>query len=127
MALLLDAGGLIGYDRRNKTVIAFIDKAQRDQIPVRTTTAVVAQVWRDGSKQVRLARLLAGVDERDLTNPRSRSIGVLLAASRTADVVDASLVDIAFDGDEILTSDPHDLRVLAEALGKRLTIVTVSA
>ncbi len=126
MALLLDAGGLIGYDRRNLTVVAFIESAQRHQVPVRTTTAVVAQVWRDGSRQTRLARLLRGVEEIELSVRTSRSIGVLLAASRTADVVDASLVDISLEGDEVLTSDPNDISLLARAAGRRLVIIPIS-
>ena len=125
MALLLDAGGLIGYDRRNTTVIAFIETAQRRQVPIRTTSGVVAQVWRNGADQARLARLLRGVDEQEITVARSRSIGQLLAASATADVIDASLIDIALDGDEILSSDPGDVSNLAVAARKRLVIIAV--
>jgi hypothetical protein len=127
MALLLDAGGLIGFDRRNLTVIALIEAAQRQQIPVRTTTGVVAQVWRDGSRQARLARLLRGVDERELSVTATRRVGVLLKAAQSADVIDASLIDIALDGDEVVTSDPDDLVRLAAAAGKRITVLTVSA
>ncbi len=127
MALLLDAGGLIGYDRRNLTVIAMIDTAQRHQVPVRTTTGVVAQVWRDGGRQARLARLLRGVDAQELSHDRARSIGTLLAASGSADVIDASLIDVALDGDEVLTSDPDDITRLAIAARKRLAVIAVSA
>ncbi len=125
MALLLDAGGLIGYDRRSTTVIAFIETAQRRQVPIRTTSGVVAQVWRNEADQARLARLLRGVDEQEITVARSRSIGRLLAASATADVIDASLIDIALDGDEILTSDPGDISNLAVAARKRLVIIAL--
>jgi hypothetical protein len=127
MALLLDAGGLIGYDRRNPTVTAFIETAQRQKVQIRTTTGVVAQVWRHGSRQARLARLLRGVDEKEITSALSRSIGTLLDVAQAADVIDASLIEIALDGDEILTSDPTDLSSLAHAAGKRLTIITISA
>ena len=41
------------------------------------------------------------------------------------DVVDASLIDLARDGDEILTSDPGDLAALAFAAGKTLIITPV--
>jgi hypothetical protein len=125
VALVLDAGALIGYDRRNGVVVAFIESAQRRQVPVRTTVGVVARVWRNGARQARLARLLRGVDEHELTVDRSRAIGVLLAAANTTDVIDASIVDIAYEGDEILTSDPLDIAALAVAAGKRLVIITV--
>jgi hypothetical protein len=127
VALLLDAGGLVGYDRRNATVIAFIEFAQRRQVAVRTTSGIVAQVWRGGSRQARLARLLRGVDERELSRSMSRSVGVLLGNAGTSDVIDASLVDIALDGDEILTSDPDDIARLANAAGKRLVIIPIGA
>lgn len=49
----------------------------------------------------------------------SRRIGSLLALSDTADVVDASIIEIARDGDEILTSDPGDIVALAKVAGRR--------
>lgn len=127
MALLLDAGALIAYDRRNEFVVALIESAQRKGVVLRTSTAVVAQVWRDGARQARLARLLAGVDELELTKKASRATGLLLAASGTLDVVDAGLVEFARDGDEIVTTDPADIAHLAEASDKKLFIVGISA
>ncbi|MGH8930752.1 MAG: hypothetical protein ACRDZO_09045 [Egibacteraceae bacterium] len=126
MALILDAGALIGFERGSRTVIAFIEVAQRDQVPVRTTTTAVAQVWRSGTRQVRLVRLLRGVDERSLDPAAARRVGELLAATRIADVVDGSVIDSAVSGDEVLTTDPADLAALAEAAGKHLTIVHVT-
>ncbi|MGH8897295.1 MAG: twitching motility protein PilT [Egibacteraceae bacterium] len=127
MALILDAGALIGFERGNRTVIAFIEVAQRERVPVRTTTAAVAQVWRSGALQVRLVRLLRGVDERSLDPSAARRIGELLASTHTADVVDGSIIDSAVSGDEVLTTDAADLAALAEAAGKHLTIVPMSA
>lgn len=123
MALILDAGALIGFERGNRTVIAFLEIAQREHVPVRTPTAAVAQAWRSGARQVRLVRLLRGVDERSLDPAVARRVGELLGDAGSADVVDGSVVDSAVSGDEVLTSDPGDLAVLAEAAGKRLTIV----
>jgi hypothetical protein len=56
-----DAGALIGFERGNRTVIAFLETAQREHVPVRTTAAAVAQAWRSGARQARLIRLLRGV------------------------------------------------------------------
>lgn len=126
MTLLLDAGALIAYERRSRTVRALVEEAQRRDERVCTSTAVVAQVWRGGPRQARLTLLLRGVDEVPLTSARARPIGALLAMSGTADVVDASVVDIANDGDEVLTSDPQDIGSLAEAAGKTLIVTLVS-
>lgn len=126
MSLLLDAGALIAYERGSVTVQAFLERAYRRKENVRTTTAVVTQTWHGDAKQARLATLLRGVDERDLTSDQARLVGRLLRRAETTDVVDATLVDIANDGDEVLTSDPGDIRTLAVAAGKTLIVTKVS-
>jgi hypothetical protein len=126
VTLLLDAGGLIAYDRRNKSVEASIERAERAGRDVGTTSGAVAQAWRDGARQARLARLLRGVHEVELTREQARRIGLLLGRSGTADVVDASLIDIANDGDEILTSDPDDIAALASAAGLTVIVTRVT-
>jgi hypothetical protein len=125
VSVILDAAALIAYERGSRSVQALLELAVRQAQPVRTTTAVVAQAWRDGSRQARLARLLHAVDEVALTPERARRIGRMLQAADTADVVDASVVELAVDGDEVLTSDPGDLRRLAEAAGRTLIITPV--
>lgn len=126
MALILDTGALIAVERGNQTVTAFLDDAQHHQVKVRTSAAAVAQAWRPGGRQVRLTSLLRGVDERSLDPATARRVGALLTASVTVDVVDAAVIDSAVSGDEILTSDPKDLALLAEAAGKRLRITRLS-
>ena len=86
---------------------------------------MVAQAWRNGGRQVHLVRLLRGVDERPLDQPAARRVGQLLGAAATVDVIDAAVIDVATNGDEVLTSDPQDLAVLANAAGKGLTIIKV--
>jgi hypothetical protein len=125
VSLILDAGALIAYERLHQGVRAFLERAERTGTAVLTTTAVVAQVWRDPARQARLSRLLQGVDEAELTQQRSRSIGVLLRAARKPDVVDGSIVDLAEDGDEILTSDPDDIAPLIAAAGKTVIVTPI--
>jgi hypothetical protein len=125
MSLLLDAGALIGYERGNLVVLGALAHAQASRIPVLTTAAVTAQVWRDRRRQVRLTMLLRGVDERPLDPAASPLVGELLRRSATSDVPDAALVALAVDGDEILTSDPDDIAALAAAQGLRVLITTV--
>jgi len=126
MSLLLDAGALIAYERGSRTVQAFLERAYRRSEDVRTTTAVVAQAWHGDPRQARLAVLLRGVDERELTSDQARLVGRLLRTAGTTDVVDATIVDIANDGDEILTSDPSDIRTLAVTARKTLIVTQVS-
>lgn len=125
MTLVLDAGAFVAYERGDRTVQAFLKRAYAIGVGVRTTSAVVAQVWRDGARQARLASLLHGVEEAELSRATGRRVGLLLAAAGCADVVDGSVIDAAVDGDEILTSDPDDIARLAIASGKTLIVTHV--
>jgi hypothetical protein len=100
-------------------------RAHADGVEVVTTTAVVAQVWRQPARQVAITRLLRGMDERELTTRRGRAVGLLLGTAGSADVVDASVVEVARDGDEIVTSDPADIAGLAEAAGKTVLVTPI--
>jgi hypothetical protein len=50
---------------------------------------------------------------------------MLLARAAGSDAIDASLVCLAQDGDDILTSDPGDLVELARAAGVRVELIPV--
>lgn len=125
MSLVLDAGALIAYERGDRTVRAFLERAGRTGIDVRTTTGAVAQVWRNGPRQVRLELILRGVLEVGLTRERARRVGTLLSRAGRCDVIDGSIVDAALDGDEILTTDSDDITALAEYSGKNLIVTPV--
>lgn len=122
MTLVLDAGALMAYEHGDRTVRAFLERAGRTGVDVRTTTGAVGQVWRDGARQARLAMLLGGVLEVELTRERGRRVGGLLGRAGRFDVIDGSIVDAASDGDEILTTDPDDITILAQHSGKNLLI-----
>ena len=122
MALVLDAGGLIAVDRLDRTVGAMLRVAQQDKLPVRTSAAVVAQVWRNGSLQANLARVLAGVDAATLDGAIGRSVGEILALSKTADVVDGHLGLVVQSGDTVLTSDAEDIKKILAARGVGATV-----
>jgi hypothetical protein len=122
---MLDAGALIAYERGDRVVQAFLERANRQGEPVRTTTTVVAQVFRRPSAQAKLARLLRGVIEITLDSERARRTGILLQRATRADVVDASLVEALHDGDEVLTGDVDDIVRLATAAGKTVIVTRV--
>ncbi len=93
---------------------------------------MVAQIWRGGrGPQVEVARLLAGVEVAAIDDALGRRAGVLLARSGQSDPIDASVVCLAADGDDIVTSDPGDLRaqiaVVDDVLEKRLGSLPVIA
>ncbi len=125
MSLVLDAGAFLAVERADRDVVALV-KGERaaGRVPL-THGGVVAQVWRGGGRQALLARLLAGVDVVALDEELGRRAGVLLGCAGCSDVVDAAVVVLARDGDDILTSDPQDLLVLAEVAGVHVELVAV--
>jgi hypothetical protein len=126
MSLLLDAGAFLAVERGDRDVVALVKRERLAQRAPLSHGGVVAQVWRGGSgPQAELARLLAGVDVKALDQDLGKKAGVLLGLSRTDDAVDAALVCLAADGDDILTSDTGGLRALAEAAGLHVDLVPV--
>lgn len=92
------------------------------QVPT-VPAPVLAQAWRGGSRQARLARLAAGCDIEALDEDAARRIGQIIGRAGTADVVDGFVVEGALRRrDLVVTSDPDDLAVIAAALGQRLEL-----
>jgi predicted nucleic acid-binding protein len=78
----------------------------------------VGQAWRNGRVQVTLARFLRSeeVEIVPLDDQLARSCGELCGAASASDVVDASVVIVARERqDLIVTSDPGDIRRLDPA------------
>ena len=124
--LLLDAGALIAIERDDRDVVALIKSELQAGRAPRTHGGIVGQVWRGGSgRQARLARLLPGVEIAALDAVLGRRSGMLLKTSRSSDVIDAALIALAGDGDDVLTSDLADLQPLAVAAGVHVELVQV--
>jgi hypothetical protein len=112
---VLDAGALVAIDRRDRVIGAQLRVLQQQATPLRTSAAVVGEVWRDGRKQANLARVLADVGVEPLGE--GKQIGELLGQTGSADVVDAHVALLVAPGDLVLTSDPGDIRALLQACG----------
>jgi len=115
LSLVLDAGALIAVDRADRATAAIIEAARLDRRTVIIPAGVVGQVWREGGRQARLARVLRARDVviEPLTDAEARAAGVLCGRADTSDVVDASVVIAARrHRATVLTSDRHDLEAL---------------
>lgn len=113
--IVLDAGALIALDRGDKRMIALLQRALTQGRAFRVPVGVVGQAWRNGRAQVMLARFLRseGVEIAPLDEQLARSCGELCAATKSQDVIDASVVILARERrDPIITSHPMDLRRL---------------
>ena len=111
--LTLDAGALIALERGDPKVRALLRRALERGLEIAAPTSVVAQAWRGGPRQARVARLLGDpvVDIPVLDDATARAIGLLCGRSRHADIVDVHVVLHARElGHAVVTSDPEDLR-----------------
>ena len=96
-----------------------------DQVPL-CHGGIVGQAWRGrGPRQAMLARALDGIEVRPLDRVLGRAAGELLARTRRSDVIDAALVLLAEDGDQIVTSDPDDIEPLALAARRHIDMIRV--
>jgi hypothetical protein len=125
MRAILDAGALVAIDRRDRLMGAQLRALEQHGVPLRVSSAVIGQVWRDGGKQANLARLLAGVGVQALGDKDGKPIGELLAVAGLADVADAHVALMTAPHDVVLTSDADDIRRLLEARGVQARIQPV--
>ncbi len=125
MTLVLAAGALIAVERGDRELLALLKRERQGRAPL-THGGVLGQVWRGGQgRQAGLARLLPGLDVQPLDETLGRKAGVLLGAAGSTDVIDAAVVVLSRDGDDILTSDPDDLRAHAQAAGRHVELIAV--
>jgi hypothetical protein len=125
VSVVLDAGAFVAVEREDAALHNRLRVIQEAGEPLVTSGAVIGQVWRNGARQVELARLLRGVRVEPLDADAGRAVGVLLAVAASTDVVDAHVALLAAEDDHILTSDPVDLEVLVAARGVAATVVAV--
>ncbi len=128
--LVLDTGALIALDRNDRTVWAMLRNAADDSAQVFVPAGVIAQAWRDGSRQALLSRALTHCDEVPLEGSLARATGLLCGRAGTADIVDASVALVAAARSQtgpaaVVTSDPTDLRHLLQALNASVRLVAI--
>jgi predicted nucleic acid-binding protein len=111
----LDTGALIALERGSPRMTALLHLAQLEGATLSIPACVVAQAWRGGPRQTRIARLLdAPITEVvPLDDLAARTIGVLCGQVSVSDVVDVSVIVCARErGHAVVTSDPEDLRAI---------------
>lgn len=114
-----DAGALIALDRNDRRVLALVARAAEHGMRITIPATALAQAIRNPARQARLSRLIrqAGTDLIALNGPDATAVGLLLAGTATADVVDAHVVVCARRaGQVVVTSDAADLKRIAPDL-----------
>ena len=126
MTFVLDTGALIALERNDRAMWRRLKSSLLLQEVCITHGGIVGQSWRGrGSRAALLAMALDGLDVRPIDDDLGRRSGELLARAKKSDVIDAALVLLASDGDAIATSDPDDLKPLAEAAGIAVDLLPV--
>ncbi len=112
IGVTLDSGALIALDRNDRRVIVLLARAREIGARITVPATALAQAVRHPPRQARLSRLVrqSTTDLVPLDGADATRVGLLLAARRTSDVVDAHVVICARrSGQAIVTSDPNDL------------------
>lgn len=122
-----DTGALIAAERGRHAILKIHRRLVAHGIIPVVPSCVLAEAWR-GGPQPGLSRLLAGCIIEDFTEDDARRVGALAAkATRTrTSIVDVAVVEGALRrGHLVVTSDPDDLRAIAQSAGRRLAIEVV--
>lgn len=119
--LTLDTGALIAIDRGDEDIRALLRRARAHDWPIVIPAGALAQAWRGGVRQARLANFLGARSHGPALSPLNgtvaRAAGELCGRTGTADVIDVSVVLCARShGHHAVTSDPHDLAALDSTL-----------
>lgn len=111
--LTLDAGALVAVERGDNKLRAIAFDVRRAGLPMALPAGGLAQVWRGGRRQARLARLLKEprLEVVALDEAVARVVGQMCGESGHPDVVNVSVALCARErGHTVVTSDPDDVR-----------------
>ena len=117
--ITFDAGGLIALDRNDRRVLTLVARATERGMRIKIPATALAQAIRNPARQARLSRLIrqAGTDLIALDGRDATAVGLLLARTGTADIIDAHVVVCAHRaGQAVVTSDVDDLSRIAPGL-----------
>ena len=115
----LDTGALIALESGSTRMAVLVEEALAGHAKLAIPAGVLAQAWRGGRRQARIARLLSASSTSvvPLDTKMALRVGARCAATRTADVVDVSVAICASDrGHPVITSDPDDIAAIDPTL-----------
>jgi predicted nucleic acid-binding protein len=118
--IVLDTGALVALERNDRAMWTHLREAVKADISVVVPVGALAQAWRGGPRQARLARALADLEPASFDDS-ALAAGELCGKAETSDVIDASVALVAARSGvtHLYTSDPEDLRRLLHATDRR--------
>jgi predicted nucleic acid-binding protein len=115
----LDTGALIALESGSRRMAVLVEEALADGAELAIPAGVLAQAWRGGAGQARIARLLRASITSVVALDRRLAlrVGARCAATGSTDVIDVSVALCARDrGHPVITSDPGDIRAAEPSL-----------
>jgi len=115
----LDTGALIALEAGSRRMAVLVEEALASGATLNIPAGVLAQAWRGGARQARIARLLrASVTSVVALDQRTAlRVGVRCAISGVSDVIDVSVALCALDNVQpVITTDAGDLRAIEPSL-----------
>jgi len=121
-----DTGALLAADRDSRGLWALHAGYLREEVVPSVPAPVLAQAWRGGARQARLARLLRMCDVEPMSEDQARKVGILAGVASHDDIVDVAVVEGAIRrGDAVVTSDAAHIRKIATRAGATVRIEAV--
>jgi predicted nucleic acid-binding protein len=117
--LTLDTGALIALEAGSRRMALRVRQAVAAGTELAIPAGVVAQAWRGGARQARIAKLLQlkVTSVVALDAKLALRVGATCARTGSADVVDVSVALCARDrGHPVITSDPGDIAAIDPSL-----------
>jgi predicted nucleic acid-binding protein len=115
----LDTGALIALESGSRRMAVLVEEALAARAELAIPAGVVAQAWRGGAGQARIARLLRAsvTNVVPLDQRLALRVGARCAATGVSDVTDVSVALCARDrGHPVVTSDPDDIHAVEPSL-----------
>ena len=117
--LTLDTGALIALEAGSRRMALRVEEAMAARAELAIPAGVVAQAWRGGARQVRIAKLLQlqVTSIVALDTKLALRVGAKCASTGATDVVDVSVAICASErGHPVVTSDPDDIAAIDPSL-----------
>ncbi len=121
-----DTGALEAGDHNDRRMWALHAGFLALEIAPTVPTPVLAEAWRGGARQARLARFLALCETEVLSVAQARAVGVLAGKAGHDDIVDVTVVEGAIRRhDAIVTSNHTHIQRIADAVRAKLIVEKV--
>jgi hypothetical protein len=118
--IVFDTGALVALERDDRVMWTRLREAVKADINVVVPVGALAQAWRGGPREARLARAVADLEPASFDDI-TLAAGELCGKAGTADVIDASVALVAARSEvtHLYTSDPEDLRRLLHVAARK--------